>query len=107
LYLKSIANIITNEKYYLGDALHNGIGKVSYADGRCNLSFLIYSLLAHLKARHRCAKTIISIVDNSIITKCETTKMWLKTEMKLKAIYQPVYAPCINAVTFTLPPSQV
>jgi len=60
-----------NEKYYLAGALHCGTGKVSYVGGNSKISVLFISLLKHLKATYRRAKTII--VDNYIIHKSRET----------------------------------
>ena len=53
-----------NEKYYLAGALHSGTGKVSYVGGNSKGSSLFISLLKHLKATYRRAKTIRSIMSN-------------------------------------------
>ncbi|BET81490.1 Transposase IS630 [Edwardsiella anguillarum] len=53
-----------NEKYYLAGALHCGTGKVSYVGGNRKSSALFVSLLKHLKAMYRRAKTITLIVDS-------------------------------------------
>ncbi|MGC9715529.1 IS630 family transposase, partial [Escherichia coli] len=55
-----------NEKYYLAGALHSGTGKVSYVGGNSKGSSLFSSLLKHMKATYRRAKTITLIVDNYI-----------------------------------------
>ena len=62
-----------NEKYYLAGALHSGTGKVSYVGGSSKSSALFISLLEHLKATYRRAKTITLIVDNYIIHKSRQT----------------------------------
>lgn len=87
-----------NEKYYLAGALHSGTGKVSYVGGSSKASSLFISLLKHLKARYRRAKTITLIVDNYIIHKSEKTRNWLKANPKFRVIYQPVYSPWVNHV---------
>jgi transposase len=56
------------------------------------------SLLQHLKATYRRAKTIALIVDNYIIHKSEKTRNWLKANPKFNVIYQPVYSPWVNHV---------
>lgn len=72
-----------NEMYYLAGALHSGTGKVSYVGGNSKSSALfIISLLKHLKARYRRAKTITLIVDNYIIHKSRETLRWLKGNPK-------------------------
>lgn len=87
-----------NEKYYLAGALHCGTGKVSYVGGSSKASSLFISLLQHLKATYRRAKTITLIVDNYIIHKSEKTRNWLKANPKFNVIYQPVYSPWVNHV---------
>jgi transposase len=87
-----------NEKYYLAGALHSGSGKVSYVGGSSKSSTLFISLLKHLKATYRRAKTITLIVDNDIIHKSRTTQCCLKANPKFRVIYQPVYSPWVNHV---------
>nr|WP_169050447.1 IS630 family transposase [Brenneria salicis]NMN91421.1 transposase [Brenneria salicis ATCC 15712 = DSM 30166] len=87
-----------NEKYYLAGALHSGTGKVSYVGGNSKSSSLFISLLKHLKATCRRAKTITLIVDNYIIHKSRQTCCWLKQNPKFRVIYQPVYSPWVNHV---------
>ncbi|MEH4990399.1 IS630 family transposase [Enterobacter asburiae] len=87
-----------NEKYYLAGALHSGTGKVSYVGGTSKGSSLFISLLKHLKAKYRRAKTITLIVDNYIIHKSRETLRWLKANPKFSVIYQPVYSPWVNHV---------
>ncbi|MDF7680577.1 IS630 family transposase [Enterobacteriaceae bacterium ESL0689] len=87
-----------NEKYYLAGALHSDTGKVSYVGGSSKSSSLFISLLEHLKATYRRAKTITLIVDNYIIHKSEKTRNWLKANPKFRVIYQPVYSPWVNHV---------
>ncbi|EBT5667961.1 IS630 family transposase [Salmonella enterica] len=87
-----------NEKYYLAGALHSGTGKVSYVGGNSKGSLLFISLLKHLKATYRRAKTITLIVDNYIIHKSRETLCWLKANPKFRVIYQPVYSPWVNHV---------
>ncbi len=87
-----------NEKYYLAGALHSGTGKVSYVGGNSKSSVLFISLLKHLKATSRQAKTITLIVDNYIIHKSRETQRWLKENPKFRVIYQPVYSPWVNHV---------
>ena len=87
-----------NEKYYLAGALHSGTGKVSYVGGNSKSSVLFISLLRHLKASYRGAKTITLIVDNNIIHKSRETQRWLKENPKFCVIYQPVYSPWMNHV---------
>ena len=87
-----------NEKYYLAGALHSGTGNVSYAGGSSKDSFLFISLLQHLKAMYRRAKTITLIVDNYIIHKSEKTRNWLKANPKFNVVYQPVYSPWVNHI---------
>ena len=87
-----------NEKYYLAGALHSGRGKVSYVGGNSKSSVLFISLLKHLKATYRRAKTITLIVDNYIIHKSRETQRWLKANPKFRVIYQPVYSPWVNHV---------
>ncbi len=82
-----------NEKYYLAGALHSGTGKVSYIGGSSKCSLLFISLLKHLKATYRRAKTITLIVDNYIIHKSRETQRWLHENPKFRVIYQPVYLP--------------
>lgn len=62
-----------NEKYYLTGTLHSGTGRVSYVGGSSKSSSLFISLLQHLKATYRRAKTITLIVDNYIIHKSRKT----------------------------------
>ncbi|EOF5965657.1 transposase, partial [Salmonella enterica] len=76
-------------KYYLAGALHSGTGKVSYVGGNSKSSALFISLLKHLKATYRRAKTITLIVDNYIIHKSRETQRWLKQNPKFRVIYQP------------------
>ncbi|BCA38106.1 hypothetical protein KATP_06280 [Kluyvera ascorbata] len=71
-----------NEKYYLAGALHSGTGKASYVGGNSKSSSLFISLLKHLKATYRRAKTITLIVDNYIIHKSRKTQGWLKANPK-------------------------
>lgn len=59
---------------------------------------LFISLLQHLKATYRRAKTITLIVDNYIIYKSEKTRNWLKDNPKFNVIYQPIYSPWVNYV---------
>lgn len=87
-----------NEKYYLAGALHSGTGKVSYVGGNSKSSALFISLLKHLKATYRRAKTITLIVDNYIIHKSRETQRLLKANPKFRVIYQPVYSPWVNHV---------
>ena len=87
-----------NEKYYLAGALHSGTGKVSYVGGNSKGSSLFSSLLKHMKATYRRAKTITLIVDNYIIHKSRETLRWLKANPKFRVIYQPVYSPWVNHV---------
>jgi len=87
-----------NEKYYLAGALHSGTGRVSYVGGSSKSSSLFISLLQHLKATYRRAKTITLIVDNYIIHQRSKTLGWLKENPKFRVIYQPVYSPWVNHV---------
>lgn len=87
-----------NEKYYLAGALHSSTGKVSYVGGNSKSSALFISLLKHLKATYRRAKTLTLIVDNYIIHKSRETQHWLKANRKFSVIYQPVYSPWVNHV---------
>ena len=87
-----------NEKYYLAGALHSGTCKVSYVGGARKGSSLFISLLKHLKAAYRRAKTITLVVDNYIIHKSRETLRWLKANPKFRLIYQPVYSPWVNHV---------
>lgn len=87
-----------NEKYYLAGALYSGTGKVSYVGGSSKASSLFISLLQHLKATYRRAKTITLIVNNYIIHKSEKIRNWLKANPKFNFIYQPVYSPWVNYV---------
>ena len=87
-----------NEKYYLAGALHSGTGKVSYVGGNSKGSPLFISLLKHLKATYRRAKTITLIVDNYIVHKSRETLRWLKCNPKFRVIYQPVYSPWVNHI---------
>lgn len=87
-----------NEKYYLAGALHSGTGRVSYVGGSSKGSALFISLLEHLKASYRRAKTITLIVDNYIIHKSRETLRWLKENPKFRIIYQPIYSPWVNHV---------
>lgn len=82
-----------NEKYYLAGALHSSTGKVCYVGGSSKSSALFISLLKHLKATYRRAKTLTLIVDNYIIHKSRETQHWLKQNPKFRVIYQPVYSP--------------
>lgn len=66
--------------------------------GTSKASSLFISLLKHLKATYRRAKTITLIVDNNIIHKSEKTRNWLKANLKFNVIYQPVYSPWVNHV---------
>lgn len=66
-----------NEKYYRAGALHRGTGSVSYVGGNSKSSALFISLLKHLKASYRRAKTITALVDNDIIHKSHETLRWL------------------------------
>lgn len=66
--------------------------------GRSKSSALFISLLKHLKATYRRAKTITIIVDNYIIHKSRETQYWLKQNPKFSVIYQPVYSPWMNHV---------
>lgn len=61
-------------------------------------SSLFISLLKHLKATYRRAKTITLIVDNDIIRKSRETLCRLKENPKFRVIYQPVYSPWVNHV---------
>lgn len=79
---KRIVTLGQNEKYYLAGALHSGTGKVSYVGGNSKSSSLFISLLKHLKATYRRAKTITLIVDNYIIHKSRKTQGWLKANPK-------------------------
>lgn len=87
-----------NEKYYIAGALHSGTGNVSYVGGSSKSSGLFISLLKHLKATYRRAKSITLIVDNYIIHKSRETQRWLKQNPKFSVIYQPVYSPWVNHV---------
>ena len=87
-----------NEKYYLAGALHSGTGRVSYVGGSSKSSVLFISLLQHLKASYRRAKSITLVVDNYIIHKSRETLRWLKQNPKFRVIYQPVYSPWVNHV---------
>lgn len=95
---KRVATPGQNEKYYLAGALHSGTGKVSYVGGSSKSSVLFISLLKHLKATYRRAKSITLIVDNYIIHKSRETLRWLKENPKFRVIYQPVYSPWVNHV---------
>lgn len=95
---KRVATQGQNEKYYLAGALHGGTGEVSYVGGKSKGSSLFISLLKHLKATCRRAKTITLIVDNYIIHKSRETLRWLKANPKFRVIYQPVYSPWVNHV---------
>nr|BAO27540.1 transposase [Klebsiella sp. Mich. 61]BAT23343.1 transposase [Klebsiella sp. Mich. 61] len=66
--------------------------------GNSKSSVLFISLLKHLKATYRRAKTITLIVDNYIIHKSRETQRWLKANPKFRVIYQPVYSPWVNHV---------
>jgi transposase len=59
--------------------------------GNSKRSSLFISLLKHLKATYRRAKSITLIVDNYIIHKSRETLGWLKVNPKFRVIYQPVY----------------
>jgi transposase len=87
-----------NEKYYLAGALHSGTGKVSYVGGSSKSSCLFISMLEHLRATYRRAKTLTLIVDNYIIHKSRETQRWLEENPKFRVIYQPVYSPWVNHV---------
>lgn len=87
-----------NENYYLAGALHSGTGKVSYVGGSSKSSVLFISLLKHLKATCRRAKSITLIVDNYIIHKSRETLCWLKQNPKFRVIYQQVHSPWLNHV---------
>ncbi|MBG6240370.1 MAG: IS630 family transposase [Candidatus Symbiopectobacterium sp. Clec_Harlan] len=87
-----------NEKYYLAGALHSGTGKVSYVGGSSKSSCLFISMLEHLRATYRRAKTLTLIVDNYIIHKSRETQGWLEENPKFRVIYQPVYSPWVNHV---------
>ncbi len=87
-----------NEKYYLAGALHSGTGNVSYVGGSSKGSSLFISLLEHLRATYRRAKTISLIADNYIIHKSKQTLCWLKDNPNFRVIYQPVYSPWVNHV---------
>ncbi|EOS94448.1 TnpA protein, partial [Erwinia tracheiphila PSU-1] len=76
-----------NKKYYLAGARHSGTGKVSYVGGNSKSSVLFISLLKHLKAGYRCAKTITLIVDNGIIHKSHEVQRQLKATPKFSVIY--------------------
>ncbi|EJS94005.1 Hypothetical protein Y17_2640 [Pectobacterium wasabiae CFBP 3304] len=66
-----------NEKYYLAGALNSGTRRVSYVGSSSKSSKLFISLLVHLRASYRRAKTITPIVDNYIIHKSHETQRWL------------------------------
>lgn len=87
-----------NEKYYLAGALNCGTGRVSYVGSSSKSSVLFISLLKHLRASYRRAKTITLIVDNYIIHKSRETLRWLKANPKFIVIYQPVYSPWVNHI---------
>lgn len=87
-----------NEKYYLAGALNSGTGRVSYVGSSSKSSVLFISLLKHLKASYRRARTITLIVDNYIIHKSHETLRWLKANPKFIVIYQPVYSPWVNHI---------
>lgn len=95
---KRVATPSQNEKYYLAWALHSSKGKVSYVDGNSKSSALFISVLRHLKATYRRAKTIIPMVDSYIIHKSRETQRWLKENPNFRVIYQPVYSPWVNHV---------
>ncbi len=97
-YQKRVVTPGQNEKYYLAGALHSGTGKVSYVGGSIKSSVLFISLLKHLKATYRWAKTITHIVDNYIIHKSQETQRRLKANPKFRGIYQQVYSPWVNNV---------
>ncbi|WP_223881515.1 transposase [Affinibrenneria salicis] len=82
----------------MAGALHSGTGKVSYVGGNSKSSVLFISLLKHLKASYRRAKTITLIVDNYIIHKSRETQSFLKANPKFRVIYQPVYSHWVNHV---------
>lgn len=87
-----------NEKYYLAGALNSGTGRVSYVGSSSKSSVLFISLLKHLRASYRRARTITLIVDNYIIHKSRETLRWLKANPKFIVIYQPVYSPWVNHI---------
>lgn len=87
-----------NEKYYLAGALNSGTGRVSYVGSSSKSSKLFISLLVHLRASYRRAKSITLIVDNYIIHKSHETQRWLKANPKFIVIYQPVYSPWVNHI---------
>ncbi len=62
------------------------------------LASLFISLLKHLKATYRRAKSITLIVDNYIIHKSRETLRWLKVNPKFRVLYQLVYSPWVNHV---------
>jgi len=64
-------------------------GRVSYVGSSSKSSKLFISLLVHLRASYRRAKTITLIVDNYIIHKSHETQRWLKANPKFTVIYQP------------------
>lgn len=72
--------------------------RVAQRYGNSKGSSLFISLLKHLKATYRRAKTITLIVDNYIIHKSRETLRWLKANPKFRIIYQPVYSPWVNHV---------
>lgn len=88
----------SEREYYLAGALHSGTGKVSYVVGSSKGSSMFISLLEHLRATYKRAKTITLIVDNYIIHKSQQTLRWLKENPKFRVIYQPVYSPRVNHV---------
>ncbi|PRD16947.1 IS630 family transposase [Pantoea coffeiphila] len=87
-----------NEKYYLAGAQNSGTGRVSYVGSSSKSSKLFISLLVHLRASYRRAKSITLIVDNYIIHKSHETQRWLKANPKFIVIYQPVYSPWVNHI---------
>nr|WP_255414977.1 transposase [Rahnella sikkimica] len=78
--------------------MHSGTGKVSYVGGSSKSSVLFISLLKHLRATYRRAKSITLIADNYIIHKSRETLRWQKEDPNFRMIYQPVYSPWVNHV---------
>ena len=58
-----------NQKRYLAGALHARTGKVFWSEGPSKNADLFLALLEHLRARYRCARRIVLIVDNYRIHK--------------------------------------
>ena len=89
----------TNVKYYVAGALNSRTGSVVYTHGPRKNSDLFISLMEHLAATYRRARTIHLVLDNYIIHKSSRTVQALETfNGRIQLHFLPPYSPDSNRI---------